>query len=192
VRRFTRSIAGGKLRPVGRIPLLDAVADDDAVLVVDDLRLVAELDASCSNRLICTRLRPEGPSLDASLRRGLPITRSAWRTARSAIPASSALIRRTSARRSSLRRRRLALIDRARDCTLRVRFANLVRVAKPIAFNLVTEWAIADPPTLEPRQEAQRLARIQRRNRRRPPDTNATARRSALLASIRHVVQPAG
>ena len=49
------------------------------------------------------------------------------------MPAISALIRFTSASLSSLRRRRLALIDRARARTDRVRSRSRVRVANPIA-----------------------------------------------------------
>jgi transposase-like protein len=52
----------------------------------------------------------------------------------------------TSASLSSLRRRRFALIDLARDCTLRVRFENLVRDANPAAFNLATARAIRATP----------------------------------------------
>ena len=44
MRRLIRSIAGCQHRRVGRVALLDVVVDDDAVFVVDELRLVAELD----------------------------------------------------------------------------------------------------------------------------------------------------
>jgi hypothetical protein len=76
----------------------------------------------------------------------LRITASAWRATRSAIDAKSLLIRFTSANLSSLRRFKLALIDRARDRTVRVRSANRVRVANPITCNRFTVRAILATP----------------------------------------------
>src|SRR5208282_2207776 len=73
-------------------------------------------------------------------------TASASRATRRAIVTSSELMRCTSTSRSSLLRCRLALIDRARLSTERVRSAIFVRLAKPIACSFFVVLAILATP----------------------------------------------
>src|SRR4051812_31960959 len=93
------------------------------------------------------RVAAHPAAMAGELAAGFRATASAWRATPSANPARSPLMRFTAAKRSSLRRRRPAPIDRARARTLRVRSASLVRVANPRACNRLAVRASETPTT---------------------------------------------
>jgi hypothetical protein len=90
------------------------------------------------------RARPEAVS--ASFRCAFLTTAPASSATRRAIVMSSELMRCTTTRRSSLLRLRLALTDRARLSTERVRSAIFVRLANPINCSFLAVFAILATP----------------------------------------------